>query len=676
MPPSWGFLSGLCVLATALLIVVTGSATATIYTNPNPPPSFNIAYNSATKSNHLQANLTYMSGQNLLYTYVFSFTPWTETSSLFAPENCTNRRWQDFNANNPILWNNLWSRLDLVDPTSRMLNTTAISGSYLSWPTPALPWTVAIASVSSSAGGGIVSYDGDFTIEQLVNCAGDHLTVEVEDDYFVYQGTFYIVWVQPISPYLPGLPFTGEYSTRAYPFPFEVWVNRHVDTEDGEVHTPSVVYSYILLLQWEPYLVSTTNNFYQFHLLLETTTPASVQSDMVAVNYNRLSPLSTSLYGQVTSGLGNLILYLNETESTTTCAINSQFFCKQTWSYYSAPISTNNFSVNYNDTYSFNARIDSCPVVTGGTPTCSEENATPNPSLITSIPISFAIFLDATVHVNVVDQFTSNITYYTSTNFTTVKQGTNYFSGEQVIFKHRAYLYPLNPNFYSLYMENVYACAPVVGGHAPYLGYDSLLGVQRHGCRSEEYINGVLNIPATAIFIIAVNESTPIGAAIGYGFQYFKLSSMLKSEVGGEFSLDNLWNGPDQVGQFYLHVESSLFLPTRSGGSSSNEFHLFGADADKSLYTFGLVEKLSLLPGGGENQNENISPVSSTLSIIGYSAAGVAGLGVLSGAVVVVWKKYWRKNIGARNVRSVSVLQVTTDETTKWHAISRSDPQN
>jgi hypothetical protein len=596
-----------------ILAFIVSACCTTIYTNPNPPPSFDVSYSDASKLNHLQANLTYMSGENLLYTYVFSFKAWTQSSSLFSPDNCTNRRWQDFNANNPILWNNLWSRID------ELTSSTAISGSYLAWPTPALPWNVSIGNLANSQ----ITYDGYFTIDELVSCialSGGSMTKFVTTDYFIYSSVFYIVWVQPLSPYLPGMPFTGEYSTRSYAYPFVISINRNVDTIDDQPHEPSFIYSYILIFQWETYMRSLEGDYFRLHLLFETKTPASVYSSGVVANYNSLSPLSTFLSLSVFNTLG-LTLYMNETESFTNCTINSQLQCVQKWAFYTVPLF--NISVDFNDTYTFNALIESCATI--------GECVATVPQLVTSIPLSFDIFLNSIDQVNIVNEFYSNITYYMNASFIDERKSTNYISGESVYFDHKAYLYPIDPDFYSLYVNNLYVCS-TIGGYAPYLGYDTTLGLYRYGCSREETINGIVNIPSSLIFTIVANETN----TTVYDFEYYKLSTMVSSEVGCKFSLVNIQN---LVSDFYIHVESVLYThSTQSVHFEQSSRQLLAQSAQRPLYNFGLINKLHIT----KSQTASLSSASTsptTLVIVAYAVSATAGVSIISVVSVVLIKK-------------------------------------
>jgi hypothetical protein len=214
-----------------------------------------------------------MAGENLLYTYVFSFKPWSDSSSLEEPENCTNRRWQDFNGNNPVLWSDMWARQDLVDSRSLdvSLNSTAVNGDYLTWPTPSLQWSVVVSSTSSAStasggnGIGIITYNGLFTIAELLSCANTYITESMDDTYFTYRGTFYIILVQPAQKY-PGYP--DEYATRSYTNPFVFRIPRNVDVVDTDVHNPTEIYSYVSQLAFERYTSSTVSvdeDYYYLH---------------------------------------------------------------------------------------------------------------------------------------------------------------------------------------------------------------------------------------------------------------------------------------------------------------------------------------------------------------------------------------------------------------------------
>jgi hypothetical protein len=470
----------------------------------------------------------------------------------------------------------------------------------------------------------------------------------MDDTYFTYRGTFYIILVQPAQKY-PGYP--DEYATRSYTNPFVFRIPRNVDVVDTDVHNPTEIYSYVSQLAFERYTSSTVSvdeDYYYLHLVLVTKSPASeYTSTGQVVNYNLLSSISDPLLSQ----LGLLPLYFDlSSSSMDSCQPDSESMCVQKWSFYSLPV--RNVSLDYNDTYTFNAFLESCP--SGSASSCDQSVLTQySPPLLSTIPISLDVFLDS-IDINVLGQFSSNITYYTNTSFDVVKESTNYLPGEQdVVFKHRAYLDPLSNNYYSLYIENVYACSTVNNKITPYLGYDTTYGMQRYGCMKEEYINNVLNIPSAFIFIIALNESSTTGASTStststsasaaFDFEYYRLT--LKSEVGGKFLLAPLIG---QVDSFYLHVESSLFQSSRTGGGSmvgdSNEFETQGSataatstNNDKPIYTLGKIEKLYIDPTIIITPNvDSSSSSSSSLStgaIVGITLGSVAGA---TGIVVAV----------------------------------------
>ncbi len=642
------------------------SALDTTYVTPSTPPTFTVSYNSLTKLIHAQVDLTYYSSENIQYTYLFGFSPWNTEFNLFSNNNCTNRQTQDFSPNNPPLWTSLWAKL--CD-----LNETAISGDYLSWPNPSFPWKVSIVSQTKStadassgklASSGIVNYAANFTIETLINCAGSELVSYITEDYFIYSGTFYVVWIQPIEAYLPvggAYGLNGVYSTKSYQFPFVVQVNRHVDTVDEDPHTPSYIYSYILGLEWKVYssYVDASGQViasYKLHLSLRTKTPASKYSDGTVANYNRLSPLS--LFLMPTSSLStDFYLTLNVTDSQTDCdasvisSASGGSYCVQHWSYVSQPYY--NLSVNFNETYYFAAKIQSCyfanssaaAMTQGESPTLCSDTA-----LVTSVTISFDPSLQGSTVINVADKFSANITYYTDRTVTTVYQGTSYLPGQDIVAKHWANLYPLNDNYYTLIVQNVYVCGIVQGGHVPYLGYDASLNMWRNGCRSEEYVSGVLNIPSSYIFVVATNNTA--GSCCSY--ENIANLTLLKSQDAILFSTASFF-ATEGLTSFYIHIESELYY---SNGLSSEDFQLSSATQSSSgseasrgkLYSFGSVRHFSIVRDDEDHEPSSPSASSitsgmSTAAIIGTSVGASTGFLCFVAITVIVFLK--RKRLQA-----------------------------
>jgi hypothetical protein len=484
---------------------------------------------------HLQTNVTYVSAPDTLYTYVFGFSRWTQASSLFDPANCTNRLAVQFSANNPVLWSSLWARLEGA------LNSTSISGAYLAWPTPSLPWVVSVGGPAT------VVYDGDFAIDALLACAAGAITETVTGAEFVYTGTFYVHWVQPIMAYLPGLPYSALYSSVGYPFPFAIAVPRNVSALDGSALLPSFVSFYLLELDWEPLAGGAS---YRLRLLLLTRTPPSTAASGALLNYNAVVPVSQTLAAALPNGL-ELTLDSNGTQST--CSIDAQSMCAQTWAYFSTEVPAGDSALQYNDSYEFGAILESCPLGGGACVPYS-------PPLATGAVLSADLFLAGVQRVGVVAPFSSNISFFADGSFAASRPSADYWPGQTLWFAHRAFTAPIAADFYALRIENVYICAPVPGGRAPFLGFDPALQIWRYGCSRPETIAGAVNIAADAITAVALNGSSPAGAL---DFGTYTPSSMPRSECGASFIAPS-------AGAFYLHVDSLLFPGSRPGGQSAS----------------------------------------------------------------------------------------------------------
>jgi hypothetical protein len=705
-------------LAALTLLTAVVVATTVEYATPSTSPSFQMTYLSEAKVLHCRVELTYYDSQNIQYTHLFGFAPWNSEFNLFTENNCTNRQQQDFQANNPPLWSSLWSKLS-------ELNETAISGSYLSWPTPSLPWTVSIGSTTKVAADdstgqlsslGTVVYEAYFTIEELANCAGSQLISLIAENYFYYGGTFRVIWIQPLEPYLPGQSISvASYSTVSYQFPFTIQVDREVDVIDTDPKMPSVVYSFILDLQWLPIsTVLTTDGqmvtTYQLHLLLETKTPASKYSDGRIANYNDLSPLSEILMPASIVDFPSqpsFILTLNLTDPLTVsdCVVLSSSAsgtgtCMQRWSYYSLP--QYNLTVHANDTYYFTATLRNCyysnttnltdAVINHGGSSTSGPTVCSSTTLVTSIKISIDLFLDKSITINVVDQFHSNLTYYDDRQLTTLHAGSNYLPDQNVIVKHSADLYPLSTDYYTLIVQNVYVCSIVDGGQAPYLGYDSSLGVWRKGCSAEEYIDGVINIPSSTVFVVALNNTAT--SCCGYENLNESLftQSLPKSQDAILFSLASMSSTTTSV---YIHIESRLYYSSgfHSTSASSPLGHQlqavttnFGVASQSAsgdsgtmgvgavqphLYDFGMLDRLSIIRDDSSTQSAKSSKTSA--AIIGGSVGGsvlFVGLCVL---VIILVIKRKRKNdatgIAEANKKVATAAAIATED--RWEAVIR-----
>jgi hypothetical protein len=608
-------------LISVVILASSSSALCTLYLNPSPAPSLSAEFNPITKLVHFSTNLTYMQSQDILYSYSIQFEAWTQSSSLFAPANCSNRNQVDFAS---VSWRNLWSRQDLVYPDSIYsdLNQSALVD-YLAWPTSP-KWSLSIVGDVSTPtsltnigvkNAAIISYTADFTIEELLNCGSISTTFDA--DFFYFSGQVKIILLQPITSYAQGGE-GGEYSTKTYSFPFVVRTARNIDVIDTDILNPSSIYSYILQLDWEPANVI-SDAWYLMNLFVETRTPASTYSSGAVANYNILSLVSTTLE----SSTGNLPLTLDVTKSQLDCSIQIGSICVQKFWFSSTPVF--NTSLNYNETYTLNTLLNSCLI---GSSVCNQDVASLYvPQLLSSSYLSFDIFLEGKISVDALDSFSSNITYYFNTSFDEIKESTNYFLGEDIVFKHRAFLSPtFGDNFFSLFIENVYVCSPV-GGVAPFIGFDSVFQMWRNGCKTSEYINGQLNIDSSSIYTIAINESTSV---IDYGFEYFKLDNMLKSESGAKFSLTNIF-----LDSFYLHVESSLFPSSRTLSSSFSTQEV--ASGYKPIYTLGKLDKLAIVSGTVVDSLVVVSTTTlSTGAIVGISAGSFVFVVLI--IVLFAWK--------------------------------------
>ena len=137
---------------------------------------------------------------------------------------------------------------------------------------------------------------------------------------------------------------------------------------------------------------------------------------------------------------------------------------------------------------------------------------------------------------------------------------------------------------------------------------------------------------------------------------------MVKSEVGAEFSLQKI---SGQVDEFYLHVESSLFLPSQS---QSNGFYWQTANAaNAGVYSFRQIASFGLLA----EQSEQVSSTTTTVSIgaiIGYSLAGVAGFALIGAGSFLVWKTFLTK---ATNVGPNVEHKVGEPSEIKWQTVSQ-----
>jgi hypothetical protein len=532
-----------------LLVVAIGARAFSL--GPGEVPAFARQYDAQTGLVHLQVNLTYVSAPDVLYTYVFAFSPWTQADGLFSVANCSNRRGSDFNANNPVLWSSLWAKLGV-------LNNSAISGSYLAWPTPALPWVVSVGGPS------IVTYDAWIAIDALLVCAGDSIADLTDSLNFVYDGTFYVIWVQPVIPYVPGLPYSAVYSTQSYPFPFVISIPRDVGTVDNTPLAPSFVTFFILELQWEPTEIA---GEYRFHLLLLTETPPNLNDNGVLLTYNTLSRASG---GTLVSNWGRMALTMDVNTSSADCTVDATSQCMQVWSFYSAAVS--NASMNYNDTYEFAAVVQQCAIgVAAGVPV-AESCLGYDPPLVTAFPVSFDVFLAGKQNIGPVSPFRSNVTLYTNTSFSAARASASYWADQTVAFVHQAFVAPMSPGFYTLGIQAVYLCEPVAGGYAPYIGFDVAFGVTRYGCARPETLNGVVNIPASEIVAVAVNGSGAGDNAFDFGL--WMTSAMVASEQGGSFAISGEIVTSFAAG-FYLHVES--VLSESAGGGQSGRFRVMTA---------------------------------------------------------------------------------------------------
>jgi hypothetical protein len=567
------------VLTVACSVVWTAAAeVTTAYGAPAQPPSFRATPIDGTAKVWLQANVSYVTDPGLVGAWVFSWH-WSESFSMYLPDNCTNHRTVDFNINNPVLWAHIWNRLD-------HLNSSAISGEYLAWPVPSLPWTVWFDAQEQ-----VVVYDGVFDIGALVQCAGTHIRVSVQPSEFVYAGTFYITWVQPVTAWLPGLPLTATYSTRPYPFAFEVGISRLVDATDASSPYPDRLTSYLLQMGWQ--LASGENNhIFRYWIVVETLVPASrLASSGAILHYNRALPAQAILAG-ATYGLQ---MVWNASLSSVQCSlVPATGECAQTWVFHSTSsfdTATMTSSIGYNDSFTLVLTLQSCS--TSDLTTCQSYD----PVLPAAIPLSMQVYLAKQQVIHVLRPFASNVTFWTTTNFTVEKLlDEPYGSSDSVIVRHAADLSDLGNDYYELWIQNVYVCRPISGGVAPYWGYDTAHAMWRKGCAEPEVLDGRVNIPSDQIWIVAINTTGTEEAAL---FTTYRKEEWSEAVAGASFALFPI---PDSVmPSFYVHVESALFLPgTTANGHLSHGFRTLGHEHEQSGSrggnTVGRLSGLSRVP--------------------------------------------------------------------------------
>jgi hypothetical protein len=638
----------------------------TLYESPKIPPTFELNYDSNSHTLFAQVKLYYETSWQILYTWFFMFKGWeTGISNLFSgPFNCTNRRIEDFGLINPPLWSNLFDKY-------KYYNQTAISGEYLAWPTPSLPWSVTLGYDEND--NNIVAYTANFTIDKFLECAGTDNVIKTEtEDLFIYHGTFYVVWVQPITPYIPGSPLTAEYSTRSYTFPFAFSVSRNI--EDVDVSNPLVpgfIYSYILELEWEYFQATLDGYWYRLHLLLQTKTPSTTNTQGTLTQYHSIQLLSSSIanYG--------LTLKLNETatDNILECQINSGGYCIQRFSFWSDPIL--NMSRSDNQTFSIGVLIRTC---NQDMSVCTTTN------YATSIRASIDLYLQQPEQINIVNQFSSAITYYYNQSFTNlVSRPSNanasqiYFENESVYFKHAVDIAPISNSLYLLFIENVYLCRTLTV--PPFLGYDPNYSMYRYGCKYPETLNGQSNIGIDDIFVIITNETKTIN--IDYGFKMYRPSSFDNTEIGASFSLNplrSLITNPNNQ-KFYMDVQSKLFsndrkvsfltssdsshyrhfeLESQNDGSGSNDAN------DKSLFSFNQIQSLGIINkessetginNGGDYSTTRFSTKKQT--IIGFTALGVFILIVVIIGSYKIYKNKQQENYKMKNKYGIN-----------WEAVS------
>ena len=624
-------------LSIACLSALFSTARATVYTSPSPAPTAKIAYNVRKSVVTLDVNVTYMTGANVDYTYVFSWNAWHFlSSSVYKPNACAERKQSDFNVANPMPWSNVWSR-------ASTLSASAINGQYGAWPTPSAYWKRSLvpgANVHKR-----VMYRGEMTVAQLVSCGGSSITTVVDPDYITYTGKLYVHWVQPLlGPLLPSLPLTAKYSTKSTPFPFVISVSRHVDTGQGSGQI-SRVYAFTLsseVVQVSPPAGGANSAKYALVAVLETHTPATMQSasSSTVAHWNALG-FQSVLVENPTTTLSNLAI--NSSQIPACFAVDAQNYCLQQWTFRTAaPYQSSNA---FNGTYKLNFMIRSCP--TAQSATSSPAAQCSGSALTTAVGVHVAGTLTDTTQINVVAVLSTNLTYFTDSNYTTMRSNANYLPGESIHVRQMAMLGQLDPDFYQLDVVNVWLCNPIANGRAPMIGYDAVAGVRRYGCKQPEVLASVVNIPAGNIFQLVSNGVVVTQSQQLQRFKYAskRNAALPKSTFG--FTFDTQYLNDRAFAGAFIHVESIL-SPTAS--PSSSLVHV------RKLSTMAIADPIddsgfySVNAFGGFNLTSTDDQSGGGLTVAEaaatYSTVGVVGLIAIVGAgLYVVYKRRREKEL-------------------------------